>query len=126
LRVRVHHSLEAVEARDWNSLGGDRNPTLSYEFLRALERNGCVGERHGWLPRIFAAYADNDTLIGAAPAYIKDNSYGEFVFDWSWADAYQQHGLHYYPKLVVAVGGCGAFHARYRATIADCRRSRLR
>jgi predicted N-acyltransferase len=103
LRVRVHHSLAAVDARAWNSLGGDRNPTLSYEFLRALERNGCVGERHGWLPRIFAAYTDDDTLIGAAPAYIKDNSYGEFVFDWSWADAYQQHGLHYYPKLVVAV-----------------------
>ena len=103
MRVRVHHSLEAFAAHAWNSLGGDRNPTLSYEFLRALERNGCVGERHGWLPRIFAVYDADDTLIGAAPAYIKDNSYGEFVFDWSWADAYQQHGLHYYPKLVVAV-----------------------
>ena len=103
LRVQVHHSLESIEPRAWNVLGGDRNPTLSYEFLRALERHGCVGERHGWLPRHFAVYDADDRLIGAAPAYIKDNSYGEFVFDWSWADAYQRHGLHYYPKLVVAV-----------------------
>ncbi len=76
---------------------------MRYEFLAALENNGCLGQRHGWFPRYFLHYADDHRLIAAAPAYIKTNSYGEFVFDWSWAEAYQKNALPYYPKMVVSV-----------------------
>ncbi len=103
MQVSVHESLSAFGAEEWNALGGDANPCLSHEFLIALERHGCLGERHGWLPRPFAVRAPGGRLLGAAPAYLKYNSYGEFVFDWAWADAYQRHGLEYYPKLIVAV-----------------------
>jgi predicted N-acyltransferase len=84
-------------------VAGTNNPFLRHEFLSALERHACVGQRHGWLPRHLLAFDDSGRLTGAVPMYLKDNSYGEFVFDWSWADAYQRAGLSYYPKSVVAV-----------------------
>ncbi len=102
MQVSVIENLETVPAAEWNALVGKDNPFLRHEFLAALERHGCVGERYGWLPRHLVAY-EQGKLIGAAPMYLKHNSYGEFVFDWSWAEAYQRHGLSYYPKLVVAV-----------------------
>ena len=71
--------------------------------MSALERPACVGEQHGWVPRHLAAFDNEQRLVGAVPLYLKDNSYGEFVFDWSWADAYQRYGVPYYPKSVVAV-----------------------
>jgi hypothetical protein len=90
-----------VTAADWNALGAAPYPFLRHEFLRALELEGCVGDRFGWLPRHLLAYRA-DRLVGAAPLYLKFNSYGEFVFDWSWADAYRRNGLDYFPKLVSA------------------------
>jgi predicted N-acyltransferase len=95
-------AIDAIGCEAWNAVSGTDNPFLRYEFLAALESNRCVGEHHGWVPRHLAAY-DNKRLVGAVPLYLKDNSYGEFVFDWSWADAYQRAGLAYYPKSVVAV-----------------------
>lgn len=86
----------------WNALVKDNNPFLRYEFLQALEEHNSVGEHFGWLPRHIAIY-ENDDLIAAMPVYEKYNSYGEFVFDNAWADAWQRVGLPYYPKLVVAV-----------------------
>ncbi len=103
MKVEVVPSLEAVPAADWNRLSGTDNPFLRHEFLVALERHGCVGERYGWLPQHLLVRDGTGTLVGAAPLYIKWNSYGELVFDWSWADAYRRAGLAYYPKLVGAV-----------------------
>ena len=102
MEIRVHDSLEAIEPAAWDRLGGNSDPFLSHAFLVALERHGCLGEEYGWYPRHLAVY-DGGKLIGATPLYAKTNSYGEFVFDWSWASAYERYGLHYYPKLVAAV-----------------------
>lgn len=102
MQLRIVDNLEAIPAADWNRLAGDSNPFLAHEFLSALEHHQCVGEKYGWLPRHITVY-DNDLLIGAVPLYLKTNSYGELVFDWAWADAYQRAGLRYYPKAVVAI-----------------------
>ena len=94
-------SLKDIPAGSWNELAGDSNPFIQHDFLLALEQYQCL-QPYGWFPN-YLLIKDNDKLIGAAPAYIKTNSYGEFVFDWSWADAYQQAGKKYYPKLVIAI-----------------------
>ncbi|HEC20321.1 MAG TPA: N-acetyltransferase [Gammaproteobacteria bacterium] len=95
-------SLKEVSRDAWNSLQGTQSPFLCYEFLRALEDHHCVGPARGWLPQHILLY-DKQTLVGAVPQYLKTNSYGELVFDWAWAEAYERSGLDYYPKLVVAI-----------------------
>ena len=102
MKLTTIESLETVPAEAWNALAGDSNPFIQYDFLRALETGHCLLE-FGWNPRYILAYSDANELIGATPAYIKTNSYGEFVFDWAWADAYQRANLPYYPKLFIAV-----------------------
>jgi len=102
MRSRVHKSIAALSPPQWNALGDERNPFLRHEFLSALERTGCVGARTGWEPCYFAL-EDDAGLAAAAPAFIKTHSYGEFVFDFSWAQAYSRFGRRYYPKLTVAV-----------------------
>ena len=102
LRLRIVDRIGEVDARRWNALGVAAYPFLRHEFLHALEAEDCLGERYGWLPRHVTLWAADGELMGAAPLYLKFNSYGEFVFDWSWADAYQRNGLRYYPKLVSA------------------------
>jgi predicted N-acyltransferase len=95
-------SLAEFSPRAWNALQGTDNPFLRHEFLSALERHGCVGDDSGWIPQFLVAEHD-DVLIGAIPMYLKHHSFGEFVFDWSWASVYQNSGQSYYPKLVVAI-----------------------
>lgn len=102
LRCRVIDSLDEIAADAWNRLAGNLQPFLRHEFLAALEHTGCVGPESGWYPRHLVFHA-GDTLVAAAPMYLKTHSYGEFVFDWSWAEAYQRAGLDYYPKLVSAI-----------------------
>ena len=68
-----------------------------------MERNNCLGKKYGWYPHHLIVRDENNLVIAASPLYIKTNSYGEFVFDWSWASAYEQSGLHYYPKFVTSV-----------------------
>lgn len=94
-------SLKKIPAESWDELAGDLNPFIQHDFLLALEQHQCL-HPFGWYPN-YLLIKDNGKLIGAAPAYIKTNSYGEFVFDWSWADAYQQAGKKYYPKMVIAI-----------------------
>jgi len=101
-KVRILEDITSVGREDWNALGVTPYPFLRHEFLSALEHTGCLGERYGWLPRHITVFDASDRLVAAAPMYLKFNSYGEFVFDWSWADAYQRNGLEYYPKLVSA------------------------
>lgn len=100
--VRILTSLDRVTAEQWNALCGCDNPFISYDFLRTLEVTGCVGGRTGWHPEHVTLW-QGDNLVAAAPAYRKDHSFGEFVFDWAWADAYRRAGLVYYPKFVIAV-----------------------
>lgn len=102
MRFETVARLEELSREEWNRLAGTDNPFVRHEFLLALERNGCVGERFGWWPR-HLTLRDGPRLVAAAPAYLKDNNYGEFVFDRAWSDAYARQGLPYYPKLVVAV-----------------------
>lgn len=100
MQASIINHITHIGAKEWNLLAGDNNPFLRYEFLAALERHQCTGERYGWIPRHIVVKTDSGELIAAAPLYLKDNSYGEFVFDWAWADAYHRSGLEYYPKLV--------------------------
>jgi len=99
--LRVIDSLAALPASAWNALVGDA-PLLSHAFLHALHETGCASPKTGWTPRYLTAW-QGGTLVGAMPLYVKAHSYGEYVFDWSWADAYRRHGRRYYPKLVCAV-----------------------
>ena len=102
MRAVVTDGIEEIDARDWNTLVGDSYPFLRHEFLLAAEETGCVSADSGWSPRHIALLDEREKLLGAMPLYEKTHSWGEFVFDWSWAQAYQQAGLDYYPKLVSA------------------------
>ena len=106
MRISVISNLEKVSAADWNSLAGANNPFLRHEFLSALEFTGCASPNTGWQPQHLVAHEDGPLqgrLLGAAPMYLKGHSYGEYVFDWAWANAYARAGENYYPKLVVSV-----------------------
>lgn len=102
MKSAVHKSIDELDAREWNALGADRNPFLRHEFFAALEHTDCVGIDTGWAPCFFTL-KDSKGLAGAVPAFLKTHSYGEFVFDFGWADAYSRLGARYYPKLTVAV-----------------------
>ncbi len=104
-QLEIIGSLAEVSAREWNAIvPSDAGPFLSHQFLSALERCGCVGGATGWQPtHLVLKSPDNSKLIGAMPLYLKQHSYGEFVFDWSWAQAYEQHGMRYYPKALCAI-----------------------
>jgi predicted N-acyltransferase len=101
--VRVLDSIAAIDAGAWNALAGSSQPFLRHEFLLALEESGCAAPRRGWTARHLIQDDAAGQAIGAMPLYLKHHSRGEFVFDFSWANAYAQHGLAYYPKLLSAV-----------------------
>jgi predicted N-acyltransferase len=98
----VHNTIEALDPEDWNALAGTHVPFLRHEFFAALERTQCIGQDTGWEPR-YVTLSDEHGLAAAAPAFVKTHSYGEFVFDFAWAQAYARYGQPYYPKLTVAV-----------------------
>jgi predicted N-acyltransferase len=98
-QARILTSIDRIPAAQWNALALGGNPFVRHEFLLALEQAGCVGKAAGWLPN-HLVLEDQGELVAAVPLYRKSHSWGEFVFDWSWARAYDQAGLRYYPKLV--------------------------
>ncbi|MDO8960665.1 MAG: GNAT family N-acetyltransferase [Methylophilus sp.] len=100
--IRVVSSLAEIDASAWNGLT-DGTPFLQHAFLLALEQSNSVGQSSGWTNYALTITDQQSSLVGAMPLYLKTHSYGEYVFDWSWADAYAKHGLAYYPKLVSAV-----------------------
>lgn len=103
--IRVHDDPRAIDAAAWNGLlasQGAPTPFMRHEFLAALHASGSAAPDSGWAPR-FVTLARGGELVAACPAYLKSHSWGEYVFDWAWADAYRRHGLAYYPKLLVAV-----------------------
>jgi uncharacterized protein len=99
--VRDDVGLAAIAPADWNALV-QGTPLLSHAFLSALHATGCAAPATGWQPRYLTAWRGN-SLVGALPLYAKAHSYGEYVFDWAWADAFRRHGRRYYPKLVAAI-----------------------
>ena len=101
--LEIIEKLSEVSPADWNALlSPDASPFLKHEFLSTLEETACVGSNTGWQIAHLALYRSKK-LIGAMPLYLKLHSYGEFVFDWSWAQAYEQQGMQYYPKALCAV-----------------------
>ena len=105
MHVEVHKKLADINESNWNQLVPDNHPFLSHQFLSGLEQTNCVCSASGWEPMHIAIYSSDDKsqLLGAMPCYLKYNSYGEYIFDWAWANAYHQAGLDYYPKLLNAV-----------------------
>lgn len=101
--VQALSELAEISSHQWDAIAPADNPFLHYHFLNGLEQSGCVGTpQSGWIPRHIIV-KDNDQIVGALPLYEKYDSYGEYIFDWSWARAATQAGIDYYPKLVSAV-----------------------
>ncbi|HET8940357.1 MAG TPA: peptidogalycan biosysnthesis protein, partial [Rudaea sp.] len=135
LSTCFHSRLDEIDAAQWNALLPDDNPFLDHAFLAGLERHGCLHVEHGWLPCHLGLYRGG-TLIAAAPLYVKLNSHGEYVFDWSWASAYSRHGLDYYPKLLCGVPyspvtgprllvGAGSESAKLRVALIEAMRGEV-
>jgi predicted N-acyltransferase len=103
--IRVYDDPRKLDAAQWNALVDERpsaTPFMRHEYLSALHESGSASRASGWTAQ-FIGILDGDRLLAACPLYLKDNSYGEYVFDWAWADAYLRNGLAYYPKLLDAV-----------------------
>ncbi len=103
--IRVFDSPAAIDAAQWNALLAEQTsstPFMRHDYLLAMHTSASATATTGWLPQ-FLSVTHHGVLTAACPLYLKDHSYGEYVFDWAWADAYQRHGLRYYPKLLSAV-----------------------
>ena len=128
--LKVLDSLASIPAPAWDALvnaaGG--NPTLCHGFLQSMIDAGCTIAKTGWLPQFLTLWREGEgdegreKLCGAVPLYVKGHSYGEYVFDWAWAEAYQRHGLEYYPKLLAAVPFTPCTGARLLAHTATDRK----
>ena len=103
LTLTLHPAIASIDPVEWDACAGDDNPFVSHAFLSAVEESGSAGSRTGWLPQHAALRDGAGRLLAAAPMYAKSNSYGEYVFDHGWANAFEQAGGDYYPKLQVAV-----------------------
>ena len=102
MQTGLHLSIHAFEPTAWDALNPSGYPGLLHGFLSALEDSKSVGEGTGWRP-LYASVTETNELIGAMVCYLKSDSYGEYVFDWAWADAYHRQGLNYYPKCITAI-----------------------
>ena len=102
LTARFHSQLDEIDSASWDALLADDNPFVSHAFLSGLEQHGCIRAEYGWRAHHLGLFR-GARLVAAMPLYLKRNSHGEYVFDWSWASAYERHGLGYYPKLLSAV-----------------------
>lgn len=121
--IRVLDSLSQITAAQWDALAGNQ-PFLCHAFLHALEATGCVDRDAGWQPRFLTLWRDA-RLCAALPLYEKSHSYGEYVFDWAWAEAYHRSGLRYYPKLLSAVPFSPIQSSRLLAADEDARAALL-
>jgi predicted N-acyltransferase len=100
--LKVVSSIRRIDAAAWDACAGAGNPFVSYAFLSALEDSGSVSPENGWAPQ-HLVLEDDGRVVGCAPLYLKNHSYGEYIFDWGWAQAYERAGGRYYPKLQCAV-----------------------
>jgi hypothetical protein len=101
VELKLVSTLASIDAEQWDRLNPSNNPFVSHAFLAGLEECGCIGPEIGWQPH-HQVLKQGEQLLAAAPGYIKQNSHGEFVFDFAWADAHMRHGLPYYPKFLCA------------------------
>ena len=101
--IKIVNEIGEISAEDWDRCAGNEDPFVSHAFLSALEDSGSVNAETGWRPRHMALENDQGEIAAVVPLYQKNHSYGEYIFDWNWADAYQRAGGSYYPKLQVAV-----------------------
>jgi predicted N-acyltransferase len=124
LNIRAVADLAGIPAAQWDALAGD-HPSLRHGFLLALQESGCASPATGWRPHFLTAW-DGDRLAGALPLYFKSHSWGEFVFDWAWAEAYEREGRRYYPKLVAAVPFTPVAGPRLLAADAEARAELVR
>jgi uncharacterized protein len=103
LKIEILDKISAISADDWNQCVGADEPFARHEFLSAAEDSGCVTAKTGWMPQHLVLRDTGGTVLACTPLYLKSHSYGEYVFDWSWADAYERAGGRYYPKLQCAI-----------------------
>ena len=104
ISIRIASSLKDVDPKLWNACAGQQNPFVQYNFLSALEDSGSASAETGWAcQHLIVENANHDKYLGVAPIYLKSHSYGEYVFDWGWADAYDRAGGQYFPKLLCGV-----------------------
>jgi predicted N-acyltransferase len=103
ITVQVHAAIAEIPAPAWEACAGGVNPSVSHAFLSALEDSGSTTARTGWTPQHLSLSAPDGTILGVVPLYAKTHSYGEYVFDYGWADAFERAGGRYYPKLISAV-----------------------
>jgi predicted N-acyltransferase len=122
--VRVVDDPASLDAQAWNRLAHG-HPFLRHEFFAALHETGCATARTGWAPQ-FLVLEREGALAGAMPLYLKSHSFGEYVFDWAWADAYQRHGFEYYPKLLAAVPFSPISAPKLLARDEDAKRALIR
>ena len=122
--IKVIENLAEIPAAQWDALA-ENNPFLKHAYLNALQQTGCATPQTGWQTQFITIW-DKDQLVGGMPMYFKTHSYGEFVFDWAWADAYQRHGLRYYPKLVCSVPFTPATGSRLLAKTPEIRAQLVR
>src|ERR1700738_235864 len=101
--IRVHTAMAEIPAAAWDACAGDVNPTVSHAFLNAMEESGSTTARTGWTPQHLSLAGPDGAVRGIVPLYAKTHSYGEYIFDYGWADAYERAGGRYYPKLLSAV-----------------------
>ena len=97
------NAIAEIDRQEWQSLVACDNPFISYDYLRCLEDTGATGPHTAWQPMHLTRRDTDGRLIAAVPLYLKDDSWGEFVFDFAWAEAHHRHGINYYPKLVTAI-----------------------
>ena len=102
MKVDFVDSIEKISKEDWESVLNNKYPFLQYDFLKTLEVTKCVSPEQGWTP-FHAVVSEGEMIVAIMPLYIKTDSQGEFIFDWSWADAFYRNGLEYYPKLVSSI-----------------------
>ncbi len=124
-RTRIVSSLSDIGQPAWDALVAmqeDANPFLSFVFLNALHEAGCACAKTGWQPQYLTLWR-GDRLEAALPLYVKSHSYGEYVFDWAWADAYRRNGLDYYPKLLSAIPFTPVSGSRLLACSAGARQA---
>src|SRR5262249_47536072 len=103
ITLPVHRAIKEIAPDAWDACAADVTPTVSHIFLNAMEESGSVSARAGWAPQHLSFSDPAGRIIGAVPMYLKSHSYGEYVFDWGWADAFERAGGRYYPKLQVSV-----------------------
>ena len=102
ISVKVHAAIADIPAAAWDACAGDGNPSVCHAFLEALEESGSTTSRTGWMPQHLSVAGPDGAIAGLVPLYAKTHSYGEYIFDYGWADAYERAGGRYYPKLLSA------------------------